>query len=122
MRISRNGGTKMRVHINGTNLEQVAEYCYLGSMITEDNKCQREIRRRVAMGKEAFKKRNELLRGKLDLQLRKRMVKSLTWSVTLYASETWTRPMREAVKRLEAFDMWIWGRLKISWKEHITNE
>src|SRR6266536_630609 len=81
---------------------------------------QREIRKGVVMGKEAFKKRNELLRGKLDLQLKKRMAKSLTWSVTLYASETWT--MREDVKRLETFDMWIWERLKISWKEHITNE
>ena len=46
---------------------------------------QREIRKGVAMGKQAFKKRNELLRGKLDLQLKKGMVKSLLWSVTLYA-------------------------------------
>ena len=40
----------------------------------------------------------------------------------VYGSETWT--MRKGdIKRLEAFEMWIWRRMeKISWAEHITNE
>src|SRR6218665_1353352 len=50
------------------------------------------------------------------------MVKALVWSVTLYGAETWT--MRtEDVKRIEAFEMWIWGRMeRISWTEHRTIE
>jgi len=74
------------------------------------------------MAKEAFNKKEELLRGKLSKDLKKRMVKVLVWSVALYASETWT-VRNDDTKRLEAFEMWIWRRVeKISWKEHITND
>jgi hypothetical protein len=113
MRISRTGGKSMDITVNGVKLEQVKQYCYLGSMITEDCKCQTEIRRRIAMGKEAFNKRGELLRGKLSHDLKKRLVKTLVWSVVLYASETWTM-QKEDIKRLEAFEMWIWRK---KWRE-----
>src|SRR6218665_3212747 len=50
------------------------------------------------------------------------MVKALIWSVTLYGAETWTM-RKEDVKRIEAFEMWIWRRMeRISWTEHRTNE
>jgi len=74
------------------------------------------------MGKEKLTKRGELLRGKLKLDLKKRIVKALIWSGVLYGSETWTMT-KEDVSRLEDFEMWIWRRLlKISWTENKTNE
>jgi len=42
------------------------------------------------MGKNAFAKRNELFRGKMNIVLTKRIVKCFVWSVVLYGSETWT--------------------------------
>jgi len=40
----------------------------------------------------------------------------------LYCAEKWTL-RKEDIKRLEAFEMWIWRRMeKISWTEHISNE
>src|SRR6218665_3389505 len=45
-------------------------------MPSNDAKCHREIRRRIAMGKEAFLKRKELLRGGLKRSLKKRMIKT----------------------------------------------
>ena len=121
MRISRTERAKAKILIDGNSLEQVMEYCYLGSTVTSDGKCHKDIRKRIAMGKSAFNKRSELLRGKLSLQLKKRMVKSLIWSVTLYASETWTL-RKEDIKRLEAFEMWIWRRIeRINWMEHWKN-
>src|SRR6266536_6656587 len=74
------------VTINGNKLEQVKQFCYLGSMITEDCRCHMEIKR-IAIGKEAFNKRGELLRGKLQIELKKRMIKVLIWSVVLHGSE-----------------------------------
>ena len=121
MRMSRTEGAKAKIQIDGNSLEQVMEYCYLGSTVTSDGKCHKDVRKRIAMGKNAFNKRSELLRGKLSLQLKKRMVKSLIWSVTLYASETWTL-RKEDIKRLEAFEMWIWRRIeRISWMDHWKN-
>ena len=74
------------------------------------------------MGKEAFTKRRELLRGGMNRDLKKRLIKTLIWSVTLYASETWTMRKKD-IKKLEAFEMWLWRRMeKISWTEHISNE
>src|SRR6218665_3545927 len=108
--------------VDGKELEQVGKFCYLGSMIMSDAKCHVEIRRRIAMGKDAFYKRKELLRGKLNKNPKKRIIKSMMWSVVLYGSETWIM-RKEDIKRLEAFEMWIWRRLeKISWMEHRTNE
>jgi hypothetical protein len=122
LRISRKEGKPMTVNINGNKLEQVTQFCYLGSIITEDCRCHAEIKKRIAMGKEAFNKRGELMRGKLKLELKKRMVKSLIWSVVLYGAETWTLA-KEDIKRLEAFEIWIWRRiLKIRWTEHKSNE
>src|SRR6218665_2973548 len=72
--------------------------------------------------KDAFYKRKELLRGKLNKNLKKRIIKSMIWSVVLYGSETWTM-RKEDIKRLEAFEMWIWRRMeRISWMEHRANE
>ena len=68
MRISREEGKSMNITINGNKLEQVTQFCYLGSTITEDcrlQKSHRNKKKRIAMGKEAFNKRRELLQGKL---------------------------------------------------------
>ena len=106
MVISKGKTQKVAVYLHNEKLEQVTEFCYLGSMITADARCQKEIKRRIAMAKEAFNKRGELLRGSLSVEMKKRMVKALIWSVALYGSETWTMTAEE-VRRLEAFAMWI---------------
>ena len=90
VRISRNEGRKITISIAGEKLEQVKQFNYLGSTITEDCKSQGEIRRRIILGKEAYNKNKELMRGKLELSLKKRLIKTLIWSVVLYGSETWT--------------------------------
>ena len=91
-------------------------------MITTDARCQNEVKRRIALGKDAFTRRGYLLRGGLNNSLKKRLVKTLVWSVALYGSETWTI-RKEEFKKLEAFEMWIWRRMeKVSWTEHITND
>ena|SRR6218665_3825023 len=73
-------------------------------------------------GKKAFTKRNELLKVGLNRDIKKRMVKTLIWSVMLYRAETWTI-RKEDVKRIEAFEMWIWRRMeRISWTDRRTNK
>src|ERR1700733_10483390 len=72
--------------------------------------------------KDAFMKRKELLRGKMNRNLKKRLIKTLVWSTVLYGSETWTM-RKEDIKKLEAFEMWTWRKMeKISWTEQKTNE
>src|SRR6218665_3059928 len=122
MKISKGTELAMKIVVAGEIREQVKEFCYVGSIISDDARCHREITRRIAMGKEAFYRKKELLRGGLKRCLKKRMVKTLICSVTLYCVETWTL-RKEALTRLEAFELCVKRRMeKISWTEHISNE
>jgi hypothetical protein len=90
-------------------------------MITNDARCTREIKSRIAMAKAAVNKKF-LFTSKLELYLRKKLVKCYMWSIALYGAETWTlRKMDQ--KYLESFEMWCWRRVeRISWTDHVRNE
>ena len=46
-----------------------------------------------------------LFTSKLDLNLRKKLVKCYVWSMAVYGAETWTLRATDQ-KRLESFEMW----------------
>ncbi len=121
MVVSRVEGKKINLQLKGHLVEQVHSFKYLGSTITDDGRCEQEIKIRIAMGKEAFNARKRLFTARMNLDLKKRMLKNLVWSVVLYAAETWTLKQAE-INKLEAFEMWLWRRLmKISWTEKKSN-
>ena len=66
-------GRTMKITVNGQNLERVKQFCYLGSLVTKDSRSCHDVRRRIALGKEAFNKKSDLMRGSLSLHLKKRM-------------------------------------------------
>ena len=69
----------------------------------------------------AFSKKT-LFTSKLDLNLRKKLIKCYIWSMALYGAETWTLRTADQ-KYLESFEMWCWSRMeKISWTDHVRNE
>ena len=70
----------MRIVVNGKELESVTQFCYLGSMVTKDCRCDCEERRRTTLAKEAFNKKKDLMCGSLSLQLKKCTVKAFVWS------------------------------------------
>ena len=122
MRTARRQGPPMNMIIGNETVEEVGHFKYLGSIITQDGNCCKEIKSRIAQGKVAFERERRTLTGKLRMELKKRFVKGFVWSVALYGSETWTIKAKDK-KHLEAFEMWIWRRmLKISWRDHKTNE
>ena len=91
-------------------------------MITDDARCENEIKVRTAIAKLALSRKQELLARTMKLELKKRIVKTLVWTVLLYGAETWML-RKEDIRRLEAYEMWFWRKiLKISWKDRITNE
>jgi len=55
-------------------------------LISADGYCGTEIRRRIALGKQAFMNKKTLFTDNLSIELRKRIVKSALWSVMFYAS------------------------------------
>jgi hypothetical protein len=70
------------------------------------------------MVKAAFNKKRALFTSKMDLELKKKLVKCYIWSIPLYCAETWT--FRAADKEhLGSFEIWCWRRMKIIWTEHV---
>jgi hypothetical protein len=53
----------------------VEYFNYLGSVITSDARCTREIKSRIVMAKAAFDKKKNIFTSKLDLNLRKKLIK-----------------------------------------------
>jgi len=122
MCISRKGITKMKIYIDGKLIDQVTQFRYLDSLITENGYCEKEIRSRIGMTKKISQDKKKLFIGKMNLELKKRIIKSLVWSVALYAAETWTLTQADS-DRIEALEIWIWQRMeKISWMDKVTNE
>ena len=46
----------------------------------------------------------------MNLELKKRIMKFVIWSVALYAAETWRLTPTDR-RRLEAFETWIWRKI-----------
>ena len=77
---------------------------------------------RIAIAEEAFNRKITLLTGKLNIELRKKLVRCYVWNIALYGSETWILRKLER-KYLGSFEMWCWRRMeKIKWLEKVTNE
>ena len=65
MVISR-GGKRANTKIGQHKIQQVELFKYLGSLISEDMSCTREIRASVAIAKEEFNVKETLLCGKIN--------------------------------------------------------
>ena len=124
MVICRNKETpQIEINVDGTNLEQVKQFKYLGQLITEDGKTDIEIRRRIEIARKNFMNmKDTLISRKLSLETKKRLVRCYILSTLLYASETWTIS-EEAWAKIEAFEMWIYRKmLRIPYTAHMTNK
>ena len=86
MRISRHP-TPVTILIEQKQLDNVECFKYLGSMLTNDGRCMREIKSRIVMEKVSFNKKKTLFTSKLDLNMRKKLVKCYIWSMALYGAE-----------------------------------
>ena len=114
---------KVKIHLDGQEVEQVSKFVYLGELITENGKSEEEIRRRIEIARKSFSKMRTIMTNpKISIPARLRFIKCYVWSTLLYGVETWAIS-KMSQQRLEAFEMWTPRRmLRISWTRRITNE
>ena len=119
------GDRKMEqeIWVERKNVENVDKFEYLGSLITWDNNCSEEIRRRIGKAAGTMASLRHVWNGKkLTIQNKIRILTTCVFSVLLYASETWTLKETDK-KKLLAFEMKCYRRiLRISWKDMMKNE
>ena len=80
----------MQMTTDQTQLKNVEYFKYFDSIITHNERCTRKDKCRTTMAKATFHNKKNLFTSKLDLNLRKKLVKCYVWSIALYGAETWT--------------------------------
>ena len=77
--------------INHEEIETVNQFIYLGSLISLDNGCDAEIRRRIGIASRALDNLQKLWNSpNINLGRKKKVLQTCVFSTFLYASETWT--------------------------------
>lgn len=106
-----------------TELEFVNEFVYLGTLISNQGGCDKEIRRRTQMAKAAMSKLTRIWQNrKVSNTTKTRLVRALVFSIFLYGSESWSIRAADR-KKIEAFEMWCYRRmLRIPWTAKRTNK
>jgi hypothetical protein len=112
----------VKLMIDPKQLENMECFKSLGSMLTNDGGCTCEIKSRIARAKAAFNKNRARFSSKMNLELRKKLVKFYILNIALHGAENWTLRAVDQ-KHLKSFEMWCWRRMdKISWTDHVRNE
>lgn len=111
------------LEIAGNTIENVEKFEYLGSLLTWDNNCSEDIKRRIGKAAGAMASLKHIWNSKkLKLENKIRILTTCVFSVLLYASETWTLKVTDR-KKLLAFEMKCYRRvLGIHWQDKIRNE
>ena len=87
-------------------METVTDFIFLGSKITSDGNCSREIKRCLLLGRKAMTNLDSILKSRdIILPTKVRVVKAVVFSVVKYGCESWTIKKAEH-RRIDAFELW----------------
>ena len=85
--------------IDGETMETVRDFIFLGSKITEDGDCSREIKRCLLLGRKAMTKLVSILKSRdITLPTKFCLVKAMVFLVVMYGCEIWT--IKKSTKEL----------------------
>jgi hypothetical protein len=116
-------GASQIITAGGKQVQEVDEFCYLGSVISGDSSCDKDIKTRLGKANATFVRLNNIWRNKsLNCRIKIRLYEALVLSTLLYGAETW--PMTVAnLKKLEAaHHKWQRKILGVIWKYMISND
>ena len=122
MCVSRADNEVIHLKAEGKELEQVEEYVYLGTIISQDLRQEKEIRKRIGIAKSKFWENKEFMRRNLSLHLKKKLLKCYVFTVFSYGSEIWNFNV-SLCRKIKSFELWCYRQIfKISWRDRVTNE
>jgi hypothetical protein len=111
------------LELEGRQIENVKEFEYLGSLMTWDNDCTTEIKRRIGKATGAMASFKNIWNSRnISMETKIGIIRICIFSVLLYGCETWTLKKNDQ-DRLLAFEMRCYRRiLHIRWQQKIRNE
>ena len=85
--------------IDGEAMETVTDFIFLGSKITADGDCSREIKRGLPLGRKAMTNLDSILESRdITLPTKAHVVKAMVFPVVMYGCEGWTIQKADCLK------------------------
>ena len=92
--------------IDRETMETVTDFIFLGSKITADGDCSREIKRHLLLGRKAMTNLDSTLKSRdTTLPIKAHLVKATVFPVVMYGYESWTIKKNEC-RRIDTFELW----------------
>ena len=103
-------------------METVTYFIYLGSKITADGDCNREIKRHLLLGRKVMTNLDSILKSRdITLPTKAHLVKAMVFPVVMYGYESWTIKKPEC-QRSDYFELWYWRKLLgVPWTARRSN-
>ena len=77
--------------LDGETVETVADFIFLGSKITADGDCSREIKRCFLLGRKVMTNLDSIFKNRdITLPAKVHLVKAVVFPVVMYGCESWT--------------------------------
>nr|VZI10277.1 unnamed protein product [Spirometra erinaceieuropaei] len=112
-----------QISVNGTQLQVVENFPYLGSTLSRNTKIDDEVANRISNASQAFGRLQSTVWNRHGLQLstKLKMYKAVILPTLLYGAETWTVYAKQA-RRLNHFHLSFLRRiLRLNWQDRIPD-
>ena len=115
--------TPSQITVEGEQLENVETFTYLGSIMTYNLDCRKEIRIRIAKGTAILKAMDKIWKSRaIKTKTKVQVLKTCVFSSAMYGCETWVLT-KDSQKRVLAFERKCYRKiLRIGWTQRIHNE
>jgi len=102
---------------------QVDDFCYLGSYMSYNGSCEKDVRVHIGKATSVFGKMKRTWKNKcISLKVKMRLYEAIILSTLLYSAEVWPVTATLMNRLNAAHHRWLRGILGISWKDKVTNE
>ena len=97
------------------------DFLFLGSKITADGDCSREIKRCLLLGRKAMTNVDSIFKSRnITLPTKVHLIKAMVFPVVMYGCDSWSVKKAEH-QRIDAFELWCWRRfLRVPWPARLN--
>ena len=108
-------GNLNKFKLDGTEIEIIDSYTFLGTIITRDGSMSKEINRRISSGTLAMIKLEKIMKDRdVTATTKFKMVETMIFPIVTYGSESWMVRKKER-KKIDAF---IYGHGEECYERH----
>jgi len=111
------------IQVEERDLELDSDFCYLGSYISFNGSCEKDVKVRIGKAATVFGKMKKIWQNNnISLEVKMRLYKSIILSTLVYSAELWPLTATLSKRLNAAHHGWQRSTLGVSWKDKITNE